>query len=42
MKNGLIIDDNRQTAEALKAALLMWNISARIALMPSTATGNFK
>jgi len=38
----LIIDDNRQTAEALKASLLLWNISAKIALMPSTAMAFLK
>jgi CheY-like chemotaxis protein len=37
MKHGLIIDDNRQTAEALNSLLRLWDISTRIALMPSTA-----
>jgi len=33
----LINDDNRQTAEALKASLLLRIITSRIALKPSTA-----
>jgi CheY-like chemotaxis protein len=37
MKYGLIIDDNRQTAEALNSLLHLWDINARIAIMPSVA-----
>ena len=37
MKSGLIIDDNRQTAEALNSLLHLWDIDTRIALMPSSA-----
>jgi CheY-like chemotaxis protein len=37
MKNGLIIDDNRQSADALKDLLNLWDITSRVALMPSTA-----
>lgn len=37
MKYGLIFDDNRQTAEALKASLKIWEISARIVLKPDKA-----
>ena len=37
MKNGIIFDDNRQTAEALKASLKIWDISASIVLKPEKA-----
>jgi PleD family two-component response regulator len=37
MSYALVIDDNRQTAEALVQMLKIWNIPARLALNPSSA-----
>ena len=37
MSNALVIDDNRQTAEALVQILKLWDINARISLNPSSA-----
>jgi len=37
MTYALVIDDNRQTAEALVQMLKLWDIPARMALNPSSA-----
>jgi PleD family two-component response regulator len=37
MSSALVIDDNRQTAEALVQILKLWDINARISLNPSSA-----
>lgn len=37
MTYALVIDDNRQTAEALVLMLKLWDIPARMALNPSSA-----
>lgn len=37
MNYALVIDDNRQTAEALVQMLKLWDIPARMALNPSSA-----
>ncbi len=37
MMYALVIDDNRQTAEALVQMLKLWDIPARMALNPSSA-----
>jgi PleD family two-component response regulator len=37
MTYALVIDDNRQTAEALVQMLKLWDIPARMALSPSSA-----
>lgn len=37
MVHALVIDDNRQTAEALAEILKLWDIEARISLNPSSA-----
>lgn len=42
MKKSLIIDDNRQSADALISLLQLWDITARVALMPSAALAILK
>ena len=37
MSYALVIDDNRQTAEALAQMLKLWDIPAKISLAPDTA-----
>jgi CheY-like chemotaxis protein len=37
MSYALVIDDNRQTAEALAKMLKLWNITAQVTLNPSSA-----